>query len=274
MLDSDSPGPGHELAFTSFGVRIGVGAPNAELLSRIGSLLPPYASPIDRADIEHHMTIVPHGTEGFDVHYDFRDGEWIALTDLNSFLGTRVDLELGIATIEAYMHGITALNAREHVFIQGAVVALDGHALALPGLGLTGRTTLVAALVQAGADYYSDEYIVLDAEGLVHPYETPLIPGLSEPRRPPQVPLGAVAVTKYRPGATWDPQPMSQGEALLSLVSHAVPHRYEGERSMQAIKLAMQGPVVAFTGDRGEAAGVADRLLATLMDQHPAEKLG
>lgn len=273
MPESTSPGPANELAFVTFGVRIGVGAIDAEILSRLRSLWPPYASPIDRADIEHHMTIVPHGTEGFDVHYDFRDGDWMALTDLNSFLGTRVDLELGIGTIEAYMHGITALNAPDHVFIQGGVVAIGGHALALPGVGLTGRTMLVAALVRAGADYYSDEYIVLDADGLVHPYETPLIPGLSEPRRPPPVPLGAVVVTKYRPGATWDPRPLSHGEALLALISHAVPHRYEGERSMQAIRRAMESSPVGFASDRDQAAAAADQLLAMLQDPHPAHKL-
>jgi hypothetical protein len=35
----------------------------------------------------------------------------------------------------------------------------------LPGRSFAGKTTLVAALVQVGAEYWSDEYPVLDAEG-------------------------------------------------------------------------------------------------------------
>ncbi len=32
---------------------------------------------------------------------------------------------------------------------------------------MTGKTTLVKAMVEAGATYYSDEFAVLDKEGLV-----------------------------------------------------------------------------------------------------------
>ena len=39
---------------------------------------------------------------------------------------------------------------------------------------MTGKTTLVKALVEAGATYYSDEFAVLDKEGQVQPYPVPL----------------------------------------------------------------------------------------------------
>jgi hypothetical protein len=42
--------------------------------------------------------------------------------------------------------------------------------MVLPGKSFAGKTTLVAALVRAGAEYWSDEYAVLDANGDVHPY--------------------------------------------------------------------------------------------------------
>ena len=40
----------------------------------------------------------------------------------------------------------------------------------LPGHSFSGKSTLVAALVRAGAVYYSDEFAVLDPDGFVHPY--------------------------------------------------------------------------------------------------------
>jgi hypothetical protein len=262
MPEANPPRLAHELAFASFGVRIGVGADEPEPLARISALRPPYSVPIDLGDAEHHLSIVHHDSEGYDVHYDAREGNWIPISEQRSFLATRIDLELAIATIESYMHGITALNAPSHLFIQGGVVAVRGRALVLPALGLTGRTTLVAALVRAGADYYSDEYAVVGADGLIHPYETLMIPWVSEPRKPPPVPVGAVVVTKYRPGALWDPKVLSQGEIVVQLLSHAVPGRYEGERSMDAIKRALQSRAVGFVGDRGDAAAVTNALIA------------
>lgn len=44
----------------------------------------------------------------------------------------------------------------------------------VPGRTLSGKSSLVLALVKAGADYYSDEYAVFDGSGRVHPYSKPL----------------------------------------------------------------------------------------------------
>jgi hypothetical protein len=68
------------------------------------------------------------------------------------------------------MHTHIALHAPEHVFVQAGVVGVGERAMVLPGKSFAGKTTLVAALVRAGAEYWSDEYAVLDANGDVHPY--------------------------------------------------------------------------------------------------------
>jgi hypothetical protein len=67
-----------------------------------------------------------------------------------------------------------AEHAENLVFIHAGVVAVDGKAIVLPGKSMSGKTTLVVELLKAGADYGSDEYAVLDANGLVHPYPRPL----------------------------------------------------------------------------------------------------
>ena len=57
-----------------------------------------------------------------------------------------------------------------HLMMHAGVVAWKGKAIVLPGTSHAGKTTLVTALVEAGATYYSDEYAVLDAKGHVSPY--------------------------------------------------------------------------------------------------------
>ena len=45
-----------------------------------------------------------------------------------------------------------------------------GQAVMVPAHSHTGKTTLVAELIQNGAEYYSDEYASLDRSGFVHPF--------------------------------------------------------------------------------------------------------
>ena len=72
--------------------------------------------------------------------------------------------------LDAQVRMFIAANTRDWIFVHAGAVACGGRAVVLPGESFSGKTTLVAALVQAGASYYSDEYAVLDADGRVHPY--------------------------------------------------------------------------------------------------------
>jgi hypothetical protein len=76
-------------------------------------------------------------------------------------------------TIPHDEHNITPPSLTQRVIC--LVVMLDlwrgvGRAVILPGRSMSGKTSLVAALVKAGATYFSDEYAVLDKLGMVHPY--------------------------------------------------------------------------------------------------------
>ena len=63
-----------------------------------------------------------------------------------------------------------AERARNRIFIHAGVVGWQGRAIVIPGRSFSGKSTLVAALLQAGATYYSDEFAVLDGRGYVHPF--------------------------------------------------------------------------------------------------------
>ncbi len=54
--------------------------------------------------------------------------------------------------------------------MHAGVVGWRGRAILIPGRSGTGKTSLVAALVEQGAVYYSDDYAPIDADGRVRSY--------------------------------------------------------------------------------------------------------
>jgi len=161
--------------------------------------------------------------------------------------------------------------ARPEVFVHAGVVAVAGRAILLPGRSGAGKTTLVRALVAAGATYYSDEYAVLDREGRVHPYaRRPSVrrrAGRKErtpvPRRRGRagVPVGLVVATRYVPDARWAPVPLSAGERVLALLANTVPAR-DRPAEVLAVLARATGSARGFRTDRGAAARAARALLA------------
>jgi len=176
-----------------------------------------------------------------------------------------------------------ANHAPDHVFVHAGVVAQSGRALLLPGPSFAGKSTLTAALVRAGAIYYSDEYAVLDEQGWVHPYARDL--QMREPGNPAQsslpvsslrgkagaVPLrvAQVVFTRYRPGSSWSPQPLTRGRALLEMIRHTIPVQRTPARVMATLSHMLEG-ATAWSSNRDDASLTAQRLLASL-DEHCAQ---
>ena len=176
------------------------------------------------------------------------------------------DLELWVAEF-----------ARKWVFVHAGCVAVDGQAVVLPGRSMTGKSSLIAALVRAGADYYSDEYAVLDNRGLVRPYarKPSIRPHEGVPaRRVTAEELGGrsgrgpakirlIAALRFDPGAGWQSEPLARGPALLRLLDNTVAARSRPH----AVLSALEGATLdarALEGTRGDADDTAARLLSIL----------
>jgi hypothetical protein len=154
------------------------------------------------------------------------------------------------------------------------VVAWRGRAIVIPGRSFSGKSSLVAALVRAGATYYSDEYAVFDARGRVHPFPAPLslrgADGERPTRHPPEslgrrpgtrpLPVGRVAVSPYRQGARWRPRRLTPGQGVLALLANTVPARERPAAALAALQRAVVAAPV-LKGARGEASEVAGVLL-------------
>jgi len=155
-------GAPRSIAFEAFGVRIGVTADPAELLSSVARLLPPGS-----------RRCVPAGvTESFGIVAD-ADGTYRFTRD-DSPVIDGVDLELTLLMLDNQFRVSIGLHAPNRIFVHAGVVACNDRAIIIPGLSMAGKTSLVLALIRAGAVYYSDEFAVFDEQGYVHPYPKPL----------------------------------------------------------------------------------------------------
>jgi hypothetical protein len=189
----------------------------------------------------------------------------------------RLDEALDAFAADVQLH--VAERARRHVFVHAGVVGWRGRAIVVPGRSFSGKSTLVAELVRAGATYYSDDYAVFDARGQVHPFPRQLslrVDGAHVQERHPvesfggvagerPLPVGLVVVTEYSSGVHgWRPRHLSAGQGVLELFAHAVAAR----RRPTAVLAALEGATadaLVLKGRRGEA----DRVAATILERAP-----
>lgn len=186
-----------------------------------------------------------------------------------------------LAVLESELRQSVAARSTSRTFVHAGVVGWRGRAIVIPGRSRSGKTTLVAGLIRAGASYFSDEFAVLDARGRVHPFAKPLsIRGASgcdvHVRRPSAeelggqsasapLPVGLVVLAVHRPGARWEPSTLTPGQAVIEMLAHTVPARLRPAESLQALERAVARAVV-LKGERDEAAELAPRLLRMLDD--------
>lgn len=204
------------------------------------------------------------------------DAGWTAAND-EQVLAHTPDQDTALGRMIGDLELWVAEHAEGLVFVHAGAVAWRGRAIVVPGRTLAGKSTLVAALVRAGATYYSDEYTVLDPQGLVRPYARMLSirpPDASPPRRvtaedigghtgTQPVPLALVAHVRHDAAAGWSVAELSRGRAAMVLLDNTVPARTRPVEVMDHLQAATDG-VRGLTGTRGEADDAAGRLLSLL----------
>lgn len=168
-----------------------------------------------------------------------------------------------------------AEHAVRAVFVHAGCAVWRGRALVLPGRTMSGKSSLTAALVRAGAAYWSDEYAVLDATGRVRPYARPLSirPYDGGPARRVPVsayggaagrgaaPVGLVAHLQHT--GLQDLAEVSPGTSVLHLLDNTVPARSRPGAVLTALTAAAAG-AVTLSGTRGDADETAALLLERL----------
>lgn len=170
-----------------------------------------------------------------------------------------LDLSKVLDTFASRAQLAVAEHARRCLFIHAGVVEWHGAAILIPGPTFTGKSTVTLALVRAGARYYSDEYAIIDRNGLVHPFGRPL--SIRGPNGTEQhhlspgarvIPVGWILLTSFRPGAKWRPRRITPGKALLALLANTVSARSRSEAALRVLHRVVE-KARALKSARGEA---------------------
>lgn len=262
MIESGAPTAA--IALEAYGVRVALRTTSAQILERLKSVFPPCWRPCSPGDPDVQFTVTKI------------DGGFYDLVQDGAVTAGDMELDVAVEVVSLQLQHYVALHAPDTIFVHAGVVAHNGRAIIVPGVSFSGKTTLVVELVRAGATYYSDEYAVLDDQGLVHPYARPLsirgpdftqtehdVAALGGTAGQTPVPVGLAVVAHYRPGARWEPRRLSPGESVLALLANTVPAQERPAQALGAIKRAINGAVV-LDGERGEAAAIVQQLLSTV----------
>lgn len=283
MIKLDRLGWAAGLSFRAYGLTIGVRTNNAAILDRLIPHLP-YGWEVNDVETVDHIfsMLVGHTSEHatpavrrvgptgkrrrFHLLYD---GILLAIRTL--------DVEELLERFESSVRLKVAENAKRKVFVHAGVVGWRGRAIVVPGRSYSGKTSLVAALVRAGATYLSDEYAVFDRRGRVFPYLKPLSLRLGDDEKQTHVPVedlggvastdpipvGHVIATQFVEGATWKPRVLTDGEAVLAMLAHTVPARRDPETVLDVLQKISSRSIV-LKGKRGDADATAAAILARI----------
>jgi hypothetical protein len=257
----------YQFKFESYGVKIGVKSNNERFLKKMENHLPnifPAAPVVDnRLETEHDFLIKVSRSGLYEL---YKDGEKITGGDSeeNFFNFSTSRLRLTVAEYAA-----------SRVFLHAGVVGWKGKAIVCPARSFQGKTTLVAELIKRGAIYYSDEYAVLNEEGMVYPFPKTLsMRGIIDKYRQfestPEsiggeigvepIPVGMVLITEFEADAVWKPEIISAGKGVLEMLAHTIPIRYKPQFSLQVLNKMANRAIIA-KSKRGEAKEFVDMLL-------------
>lgn len=255
-------------ALKSYGVRIGVRSNDASALDRAREFLPAGWQYSKTPVVERVYSILAGGgPRANGRRFSLLYGDHLRIARLTSLddLFDRFESDLRLFVAEL---------ARHRVFVHAGVVGWKGKAIVIPGRSYSGKSTLVAALVRAGATYYSDEYAVFDSKGMVHPFSKPLeiraegeytqarvtVSELGGKSGTKPLPVGLVLMTGYKNGATWRPRKLSPGKGVLEMLFNTVSARKSPEKALSTLRQVTRKAEV-LKGVRGDTTAIVDVLL-------------
>ncbi len=254
--------------FESFGVTVSINSTHQELVDLAvnvakASLLGE-VHPTRKKKFDHRFDLNRSGAGTYTL---YRNGERIA--------GGRSKKKF-LKFFDAMIRVTVGESAVDRVFMHAGVVAWNGKAILIPADSFKGKTTLVAELLRRGAVYYSDEFAVLDENGLVYPFAralsmrelangsyrdfelSPAEIGAEVGRE--ALVVGLVLLTNYVKNSRWSPLILTPGHGVMEMLPFALSLGIKPEFTMKVLNKVASRAIIA-SGSRSEAKNFAKTLL-------------
>lgn len=252
-----------EAAIVSEGLRVGFRVNREYLISHLSSVFVPGSAPIGFRNLDFIYSLRETGRESYSASFRSR----VLIRDAS--------LTAALDSIASDVQQTIAGHSREHLYVHAGVIGWRGRAILFPGNTCSGKSTLIRALIRAGAVYFSDEFARIDGEGLVHPCLRPLTcrtaqgKSILDPEKEAlkiasgPSPIGAIVATKFVAGGTWRPVRLSPGQAALEVLNNTVAVRLDPAKAVRYVGKLVSS-ACAITSPRGEAEVTVRLLLKTL----------
>ena len=256
----------------SYGVRIGIRSNDAAALARVRELLPGEWENANLPVVDRLYSILVGGAG---ARANVRRFSLLYGDQLR--LARDLDLDSVLEAFDSDLRLFVAEFAKHRVFVHAGVVGWKGKAIVIPGRSFTGKSTLVAEFIRAGATYYSDEYAVFDSRGRVHPFSKPLqlrqngnqtqttinISEIGGHSGTKPLSVGMVLMTQFKDGARWRPRKLTPGRGVLQLLFNTVSARRNPQKALETLeRVTAQAEVLK--GVRGHATEIVPAVLARL----------
>src|SRR5438132_3549299 len=229
----------------SYGVRIGVRSNDPVVLARVLELLPGEWEKVDLLVVDRLYSILvgDPAAQANVRRFSLLYGDHVRLA-------RTLDVDSVFEAFDSDLRLFIAEFAKHHVFVHAGVVGWKGKAIVIAGRSFTGKSTLVAEFIRAGATYYSDEYAVFDSHGRVHPFLKPLELRQSGKHKQSKVDIreigghsgtkplsvGLVLMTQFKEGARWRPRKLTSGKGVLQLLFNTVSARRNPQRAFETLE--------------------------------------
>jgi hypothetical protein len=187
-------------------------------------------------------------------------------------IAAAVDSEDLLAAFEHHLPIAVASRTDRGVALHAALVSWQGKGVLLPGVSFSGKSTLVAALVDAGARFEADDLVLVEGSGAARgiPRALVLRENRGRTRRSPAslgwqprlhpLPVERVLFLRFDPAGRLAWEPLTPATAALFLFAHAIDTKRDPARLLTALSALVSGSRTV-QGLRGEAPSAARRIL-------------
>ncbi len=184
--------------------------------------------------------------------------------------------DLGIAEIiKSQMRLVVGEFSKDFVFIHSSAVVWNGKAILFPATSFAGKTTIAKEFIKLGGLYLSDEFAVLDENGLICPFAKPLsirgeideftqidkkVEELGGKSAEGKFPVKLIIFTEYKNTAKFRLNKLTAGNGVLEILKHTLSTRQNPKFTLKVLNLTTKRAIIA-KSKRGEASEFAKTVI-------------